>query len=185
MNKMAISGSEYWHWEPKVIDESAPRQRHRAGTFSDWWRHRAEFEQKSFLAMDISPNFSIKEFFLSFHFSIHRILWSFDFSIHRIFWSFDFSIHRIFWSFDFSIHRKRLKCFQARCPGNPGISVPFCMEIRIEVWNHLSLLYILYVFPKRKKNSNKALLPLYLLYIHHNLIDLNFEASPRLLSEYS
>ena len=65
MNKMAISGSEYWHWEPNVIDESAPRQRHRAGTFSDWWRHRAEFEQKSFLSTDIcfvrmveGPNYS-------------------------------------------------------------------------------------------------------------------------------
>ena len=63
MNKMAISGSEYWHCEPKVIEESAPRQRHRAGTFSDWWRHRAEFEQKSFLSADISSIFQNIEFF--------------------------------------------------------------------------------------------------------------------------
>ena len=85
----------------------------------------------------------------------------------------------------FDSPKKRFEWFQARYPGNTGISVPFCMEIRIEVWNHLSLLYILYVFPKRKMNSNIALLPLYLLCIHHNLIGLNFEASPRLLSESS
>ena len=81
MNKMAISGSEYWHWEPKVIDESAPRQRHRAGTFSDWWRHRAEFEQKSFLSTDISPNF---QKILSYH-SIDlfiRLTESSDFSVY-------------------------------------------------------------------------------------------------------
>ena len=80
MNKMAIRGSEYWHWEPKVIDESAPRQRHRAGTFSDWWRHRAEFEQKSFLLTDIS-DFKKK----NTEFSVKHMIWFAEFSDHSNF----------------------------------------------------------------------------------------------------